>query len=213
MFRFSSRVIDLANGLSYPILLVPPCWSVLLIWYILMYGVWLPSVRRGPVAEAVTQSKKWIGKEETIVEVIREIGHVHAVMGFGGQTLVAKSVLPTMTVLMWTVYWKFNGPDFLDPPLLSLFILVGIDVICTWLPKKLTCGTSHVNWVTKYTLRSKLIDSTLSRFASNLHGLQHENLSLALLEERRWEYKANLALHKKWVVLTFFVLAGSNSGP
>jgi hypothetical protein len=37
-------------------------------------------------------------------------------MGFGGQTLVADSVLPTMTVLMWNVYWKFNGPDFLDPP-------------------------------------------------------------------------------------------------
>jgi hypothetical protein len=38
------------------------------------------------------------------VDVIREIGHVHALMGFGGQTLVADSVLPTMTVLMWNVY-------------------------------------------------------------------------------------------------------------
>jgi hypothetical protein len=31
MFRFSVRVVDLANRLSYPILLVPPCRSILLI--------------------------------------------------------------------------------------------------------------------------------------------------------------------------------------
>jgi hypothetical protein len=49
MARFSVRVVNFANRLSYPILLVPLYPSVLLIWSILMYVVWLPSLRRGAI--------------------------------------------------------------------------------------------------------------------------------------------------------------------
>jgi hypothetical protein len=46
----SVRVVDFANKLSCLILLVSLCLSVLLTWFILMYGVRLPSLQR----EAIT---------------------------------------------------------------------------------------------------------------------------------------------------------------
>jgi hypothetical protein len=48
MSLYSARVVDLESRHSYLILLASQCHNVLLItWFILMYAVWLPSLRRG----------------------------------------------------------------------------------------------------------------------------------------------------------------------